>query len=479
MKKLAICVPYRDREEHLNTFIPHIDSFFADKRIDYKVFICNQVDTKKFNRGKTKNIAFDVAMKEGYDYFAFHDIDLLPEDDSCDYSYPEHFPIHLSAFLSQNDYKILFPENFGGVVLFTKEQFIEVNGYYNEYWNWGAEDDDLYWRCMQRNFSHKTLLKRDAVAQNVVHFDGKKSCIKIPATKQLNKMMQGSFTMTFLVKSDSREDVSEYLWGEEGAEHISIPILSRHGLDIIAYGNTLSFTASYWDRNNKGAHIWSKRDQDLWTYVTYRVDVERNEAALFINGCDTHHENRGEFFHSTKEFYDTPLYIGYNDYPIWSGEFHNYFKGSVGEIVFWDKALDFDEIEKVMSESCQSVCPENVVAHYDFNAATASLLPDKSGNGNNGELVNCTIQKEVVDHIIISELPHRRDGRFLCLPHESEGLQDGRYKDEDGVENERILREQVKEGKIDTAKNGLNNLTYKLLSKEVIAGKHVMLNVEC
>ena len=35
------------------------------------------------------------TRQEGYDYFpSFHDIDMLPEDDSCDYSYPnnvEHF----------------------------------------------------------------------------------------------------------------------------------------------------------------------------------------------------------------------------------------------------------------------------------------------------------------------------------------------------------------------------------------------------
>ena len=33
--KLAIIVPYRDREEHLNTFVPHMHEFLKDKGIDY------------------------------------------------------------------------------------------------------------------------------------------------------------------------------------------------------------------------------------------------------------------------------------------------------------------------------------------------------------------------------------------------------------------------------------------------------------
>jgi hypothetical protein len=39
MSKLAIIVPYRDREEHLARFVPHMEKFLSDKKIDFKIFV--------------------------------------------------------------------------------------------------------------------------------------------------------------------------------------------------------------------------------------------------------------------------------------------------------------------------------------------------------------------------------------------------------------------------------------------------------
>ena len=37
--KLPIIVPYRDRQDHLDAFVPHINEFLKDKGIDYTIFI--------------------------------------------------------------------------------------------------------------------------------------------------------------------------------------------------------------------------------------------------------------------------------------------------------------------------------------------------------------------------------------------------------------------------------------------------------
>ena len=77
--KLAIIVPYRDREEHLARFVPHMEKFMLDKGIEYKIFVVEQNDDRPFNRGWLINIGYDISSQQGYDYFCFHDFDLIQE----------------------------------------------------------------------------------------------------------------------------------------------------------------------------------------------------------------------------------------------------------------------------------------------------------------------------------------------------------------------------------------------------------------
>jgi predicted glycosyltransferase involved in capsule biosynthesis len=144
--KLGICIPYRNRKEHLDILIPKLSAHLDSKGIEHAFYVAHQNDDKLFNRGAMKNIAAKHAFEDGCDYIAWHDVDMLPSEE-CDYSYPEEHPIHIATQLSKYNYGMSYPEYFGGVVLFTKEQVIKTNGYSNDYWDWGMEDDDLFWRC--------------------------------------------------------------------------------------------------------------------------------------------------------------------------------------------------------------------------------------------------------------------------------------------------------------------------------------------
>ena len=146
--KLGVCVPYRDRELHMHEFIPKVGKYLKNRNIDFQMYFCHQTDDKLFNRGATKNIAAKHALEEGCDYIVWHDIDMIPEEGGgADYSFPENHPRHIATKISQMNYKLKYHEYFGGAVVFSKEQVERTNGYSNDYWDWGMEDDDLFWRC--------------------------------------------------------------------------------------------------------------------------------------------------------------------------------------------------------------------------------------------------------------------------------------------------------------------------------------------
>lgn len=144
-RALYIVVPYRDREEHLSRFVPYMNIYLSD--IPHQIVVAEQFDKKPFNRGKLLNIGFDYSRSLQSDpfYVALHDIDMLPIDQS--YHMPDQ-PTQLATKAEQFDWKMPYPGYFGGVTLFLSEHFLLVNGYSNEYWGWGAEDDDFRRRCV-------------------------------------------------------------------------------------------------------------------------------------------------------------------------------------------------------------------------------------------------------------------------------------------------------------------------------------------
>jgi beta-1,4-galactosyltransferase 1 len=147
-KKLIVVVPYRDRATNLQRFVPHMRDHLRDIR--HEIVVVEQAGRQPFNKGALFNVGFSLHKREEA-YFSFHDVDLLPEDSSCDYSYPST-PTHLSRYCSQYGYAVPYDWLCGGVMLFDKNNFIRINGYSNQYRGWGSEDDDLYFRLVHYGY---------------------------------------------------------------------------------------------------------------------------------------------------------------------------------------------------------------------------------------------------------------------------------------------------------------------------------------
>jgi hypothetical protein len=153
MYKLPIIVPYRDRELHLKKFIPHMNKFLNNK-IDYKIIVIEQANNKPFNKGRLLNVGF-LENKEN-DYFCFHDIDMLPTDENCDYVFSNSGVCKLAYYVSQFNFIPRPDSELGGVTIIDKESYIKINGYSNEYWGWGVEDEDFATRCRTKNIPFLT-----------------------------------------------------------------------------------------------------------------------------------------------------------------------------------------------------------------------------------------------------------------------------------------------------------------------------------
>lgn len=39
--------------------------------------------------------------------------------------------------------RLPYPQYFGGVSAVTPDQYMKMNGFPNQYWGWGGEDDDI------------------------------------------------------------------------------------------------------------------------------------------------------------------------------------------------------------------------------------------------------------------------------------------------------------------------------------------------
>ncbi|KAM8938959.1 beta-1,4-galactosyltransferase 1 [Pelodytes ibericus] len=159
-EKVALIIPFRNRDEHLKYWLYYLHPILQRQQLDYGVYVINQGGDNTFNRAKLLNIGFEEALKE-YDYncFVFSDVDLIPMDDRNIYKCYRQ-PRHLSVSMDKFRFGLPYNQYFGGVSALSKDQFERINGFPNNYWGWGGEDDDIYNRIVSRGMS---ISRPDAV----------------------------------------------------------------------------------------------------------------------------------------------------------------------------------------------------------------------------------------------------------------------------------------------------------------------------
>lgn len=455
--KLGICIPYRNRKEHLERLVPHLSKHLTSQGIDHKFYVGHQVDDKLFNRGAMKNIAAEYAFNDGCDYIAWHDVDMLSHEDA-DYSYPEDKPIHIATKLSKYNYGLGYDQYFGGVVLFTKEQAEQTNGYSNEYWDWGQEDDDLFWRCYFEGYTTGRIIKK-LENQKVLNFNGTDSHIEIPTNREISSCLHNDHTITITFNPEQQEDkVPIWLVGDTSKRFIEYPLIRKDNSWTwgLSFNNSRAVTMVLFDRENRHHYNWAKRFENMWTQVTLSYNSEEKSAYFYINDelitqMNGIKQNIPFPINSDLRTHDAikPFLIGFCNHQ------NTHYKGKISDVKIYNKF--FKDISEMESNKIDLV--------LDINLNEPKF--------NNIEETNENI--EIIENIV----PFRKDGRFYCLSHTDEGYVNGKWaKGETTARNEKRFVTEMQQGKINYKNDGLNTLKYNLVNTEMFIDNCLMINVK-
>lgn len=128
MPYYQIIIPYRDRQQHLTTFLAHMQ----ERMPDIPICLVEQEPGKPFNRARLLNIG---AIQCPANYYIMHDVDMLPEFDG-------YLPSPFADVIQFASSKIQIKDYLGGVTMFTHPVFQKIGGYHNDYFH-RAEDNEM------------------------------------------------------------------------------------------------------------------------------------------------------------------------------------------------------------------------------------------------------------------------------------------------------------------------------------------------
>ncbi|XP_053560459.1 beta-1,4-galactosyltransferase 3 [Bombina bombina] len=142
--RTAVIIPHRNRETHLRHLLYYLHPFLQRQQLQYGIYVIHQSGNSTFNRAKLLNVGVKEALRdEDWNCLFLHDVDLIPENDHNLYVCDHWSPKHASVAMNKFSYNLPYQQYFGGVSALTPDQYMKMNGFPNEYWGWGGEDDDI------------------------------------------------------------------------------------------------------------------------------------------------------------------------------------------------------------------------------------------------------------------------------------------------------------------------------------------------
>jgi hypothetical protein len=132
----SICVRFLDH------MIPFVEKLGYK---EWKMFVCDEIKDShdmKFNKGFCFNVAFEEAMKDrDWDYLVFNDVDYAPCDDlAYCYKVKPTSLVHIGRRIKKYEF---YGRCWGAIFSVLPADFRSMNGFPNNYFGWGGEDNAL------------------------------------------------------------------------------------------------------------------------------------------------------------------------------------------------------------------------------------------------------------------------------------------------------------------------------------------------
>jgi hypothetical protein len=487
MKRLAVILPYN--EQHIDDFINH---FEATVDGDYKLCFVKQKSNRPLNKGKLFNIGY-LLHKDKFDYFCFHDSDLIPISDECDYSY-EKKPISLVGMRNKiefgdqekvqnfDDYTLPYDEYFGGAILFTKEHFQEVNGYSNEYWGTGYEDYDLLLRCVVKGLSVRTELETQ-VSKTCGSFNGMNSYIEIPAE---NAKIKNTTNKSFSISAWFCPDGEPPYGAGVDNNRCEYSIFTRPG-----YHTGLSYThggfvkAVIWIRPRGSSErepvvIQTPLRTNQWYNVGMVVDDREQSLSLYVDGKEV---GKKSYEGQLVEYLNKPYYIGVGDYG--SSSWRNFFKGQIAEVGLWSDALKDYEVELIFDKGIinnkgEYITSKLPVGVWDFKGGYDNITFDISGNSNHAKFYNIGFANKSLKSNTERYLPYRRNGAYGYISSEEQYLNlDNLTRTEHAevVSNRNTFNKKIRNQMQNIDKDGISTTKFRIVNRKNYRENHEIIEV--
>ena len=141
---LKISIPYRGMVKCKDRMLNVIRELEDIPNIEFQI-VEQSNDGRRFNLGKMMNVGFDLYSKSSPSndwVYMFHPIDLFPKNGVG--VYVEGMEYILSKEDNIIRYNVMGQTHFYRACQYSPDVYREFNGCTNQFWGWGAEDDEFF-----------------------------------------------------------------------------------------------------------------------------------------------------------------------------------------------------------------------------------------------------------------------------------------------------------------------------------------------